>query len=81
MLQTHLDRTVIAYLDDILVYSATYEEHVEHVKQVLTCLEKAGLQLKLEKYKFYKEEVAFLGFTVSVYKLKISKDKIEVIKI
>ena len=80
MLQAHLDRTVIVYLDNILVYSATQEEHVEHVKQVLICLKKAGLRLKLEKCEFYKKEVAFLRFIVGTNRIKISKDKIQVIK-
>ena len=80
MLQAHLDRTVIIYLDDILIYSATQEEHVEHVKQVLICLKKAGLRLKLEKCKFYKKKVAFLRFIVGTNGIKISKDKIRVIK-
>ena len=76
MLQAHLDRTVIIYLDNILVYSATQEEHVEHVKQVLICLKKVELRLKLEKCKFYKEKVVFLRFIVSTNRIKISKDKI-----
>ena len=80
VLRAHLDRTVIVYLDDILVYSATQEEHVEHVKQVLICLEKAGLRLKPEKCEFHKKEVAFLGFTVGTNGIKMSEDKIRVIK-
>ena len=38
VLRTHLDITVIAYLDDILIYSGNKEDHVKHVQDVLTCL-------------------------------------------
>ena len=51
VLREHLDITVVAYLDDILVYSQTLEEHKVHVRQVLECLAKADLRLKLEKCK------------------------------
>jgi hypothetical protein len=80
VLRAHLDITVVAYLNDILIFSRNKQEHVEHVKEVLQCLDLADLQLKLEKCKFYKDEVEFLGFTVGVYRVKISKSKILVVK-
>ena len=43
VLRTHLDDTVVAYLDDILVYSKTLEEHIRHVTEVLECLKQADL--------------------------------------
>ena len=43
VLRTHLDDTVVAYLDDILVYSKTLEEHIRHVIEVLECLKQADL--------------------------------------
>jgi hypothetical protein len=51
ILQEHLDITVVAYLNNILVYSQTLEEHKVHVRQVLECLAKADLRLKPEKCK------------------------------
>jgi len=51
MLQAHLDITIVAYLNNILVYSKTLEEHKVYVRQVLDCLAKADLRLKLEKCK------------------------------
>lgn len=45
----HLDIFVIAYLDDILIFSKDYEEHVEHIRKVLKKIENAKLPLKLKK--------------------------------
>jgi hypothetical protein len=50
ILQEHLDITVVAYLNNILVYSQTLEEHKVHIRQVLECLAKADLRLKPKKY-------------------------------
>ena len=79
-LREHLDVSVVAYLNNILVYSKTLEEHKQHVKQVLECLAKADLCLKLEKCEQHKEEVKFLSFVVGQYRVKISNKKIQVIK-
>jgi hypothetical protein len=49
-----LDDFVIVYLDDILVFSRTWEEHVRHVKQVLDTLKREKLYVKLSKCKFGK---------------------------
>jgi transposase InsO family protein len=80
VLRTHLDQTVVAYLDDILVYSKTLEEHITHVTEVLECLKKADLQLKPEKCEWHKEEVEFLGYIVGRHGVKMSPTKIEVVK-
>ncbi len=65
IVQAQLDRLVIAYLDDILIYSKNKEEYITYIQDVLLYLLQAGLLLKLEKYEFYKELVEFLGFIVS----------------
>jgi hypothetical protein len=75
-LQTHLDITVVAYLNNILVYSKTLEEHKVYIRQVLECLAKADFRLKLEKCKWHKEEVEFLGHVVGRHRVKMSDKKI-----
>jgi hypothetical protein len=50
------------------------------VRTVLTCLKKARLHLNLDKCFFYREEVEFLECTIGIYRVKISKDKIKVVK-
>ena len=52
-LREYLDIFVVAYLDDILVYSKDKASHVGHVKKVLEALKKAGLKLKPKKCEFY----------------------------
>jgi hypothetical protein len=58
------------------VYSKTLEEHVTYVREVLVCLRAANLWLKLEKCKWHKEEVEFLGYIVGRHGVKISPTKI-----
>ena len=79
MLREYLDKFVVAYLDDILIYSRDKKEHVKHVQTVLECLDKANLRLKLEKYKFHKIEVKFLGYVVGITGVKMDPKKIKII--
>jgi hypothetical protein len=78
-LHEYLDIFVVAYLDDILIFSKTKTEYIEYVKKVLEKLKKANLLLKLEKYKFYQEELKFLGFIVRRNGIHISSDKVKAV--
>src|SRR6266480_7534328 len=60
----YLDKFSSAYLDDILIYSETLEEHTQHVRQVLQKLRKAGMQVDIEKCEFHVTETRFLGLVV-----------------
>ncbi|KAK3517148.1 hypothetical protein QTP86_003930, partial [Hemibagrus guttatus] len=60
-----LGRSVIAYIDDILVYSASMEEHVIQVREVLARLQQHHLYVKLEKCEFHRSQVTFLGYVIS----------------
>lgn len=79
VLRKYLDVFVVVYLDDILVYSKTLEEHVQHVRKVLQALKDADLRIKPEKTEFHKQEVKFLGYIVSREGLKMDQKKIEAI--
>ena len=59
------DQICIPYLDDIIVFSKTFKEHVEHVQIVLQKLRQHGLKLKPGKCKLFKRQVSFLGRMVS----------------
>ena len=71
---------VSVYIDDILVYSRTLEEHLEHLKLVMQRIEKAGLKLKPYKCCFVKEEVEYLGHILTPNGLKTNPRLVEAVK-
>jgi len=75
-----LDRFASAYLDDILIYSNSVEEHEEHVKWIMDRLWKAGLYLKPEKCEFHKETVKYLGLIISTNGISMDPDKVETVR-
>jgi len=56
---------VVVYYDDILVYSKTELDHIQHLKQVFSTLRDQKLYGKLEKCEFFVPRVVFLGYVVS----------------
>ncbi|KAE8705397.1 cytochrome P450 78A7-like [Hibiscus syriacus] len=80
VLQPFLDRFVVVYLDDIVIYSKTLEEHVEHLKQVFLVLRDNELYVKEEKCPFAQTEVPFLGHIVGGGKIWMDRDKIRAIE-
>jgi hypothetical protein len=79
ILRQYLDVTCICYLDDILVYSKTEEQHVKDVTAILEKLEAAKMLLKPEKCHFHKKEVTFLGYVVTTTGLAMDPKKIKAI--
>ncbi|KAI9035401.1 uncharacterized protein KD926_003523 [Aspergillus affinis] len=75
-----LDTFVIAYLDDILVFSNNEEEHIRHVKQVLRKLRIAKLRLKLKKCEFYIQETEFLGHWITTEGVHMERSKVQAIR-
>ncbi|CAM4554737.1 unnamed protein product [Caretta caretta] len=67
---------VQCYLDDIIVFGNTSEEHDNNLQSVLNCISKAGLKLNRSKYKFRQTELSFLGHTISQAGLKPDPDHI-----
>ena len=75
-----LDEFVVVYIDDILIYSKTKEEHLQHLRQVLEILRKHQLYAKLSKCNFLQREVAYLGHRINEHGILVDPTKIEAIK-
>src|SRR5262249_43465071 len=75
-----LDKFVIVYLDDILIYSKNLEEHERHVRQVLEILRQNKLYAKLSKCEFFRSRVNFLGHVVSEDGVTVDPEKTTVIR-
>lgn len=68
-----------AYIDDICIYSNTWEEHLKHVDEVLTRIKNAGLTVKPKKCHFGQNEVTYLGHVIGNGTVKPKLDKIEAV--
>jgi hypothetical protein len=78
-LREFLDIFCVVYLDDVLIYSRTLEEHVAHVKQVLSRLREYGLTCKLSKCEFHATSTSFLGFVISPDGVSMEPDRVDAI--
>lgn len=72
----YLDKFVVVFIDDILIYSKNKEEHEEHLRSVLSTLRENQLYAKFSKCEFWMEEVAFLGHIVSKKGISVDPSKI-----
>ena len=70
----------MAYLDDIIIYSSTPEEHLQHIKTVFEKLRHAKLSMKLSKCHFFTKEIQYLGHILGVEGIKPVPAKTEAIK-
>ncbi|KAL8120168.1 hypothetical protein AgCh_017344 [Apium graveolens] len=75
----YLDKFVIVFIDDILIYSKTEEEHGEHLRIVLEILRREKLYAKFSKCKFWLKEVRFLGHVISNKGVEVEPANIEAI--
>ena len=55
----------LVYLDDVIIFSETFEDHLRDIKEVFTLIQNAGLKLKLKKCQFMKKSVQYLGHIIS----------------
>ncbi|GKF78715.1 putative reverse transcriptase domain-containing protein [Tanacetum coccineum] len=76
----YLDRFVIVFIDDILIYSKSRKEHEEHLKLILNLLKKEELYAKFSKCDFWLSKVQFLGHVIDSEGIHVDPVKIEAIK-
>ena len=75
-----LDKGVVIYLDDILVYSKTVDEHIKLLNEVFALLQKYQLYVTAEKCALFLESVEFLGHTITKNGLHVEKGKVSAIE-
>eukprot|EP00253_Pinus_taeda_P032829 PITA_32829 len=75
----YLDRFVLIFIDDILIYSCTIEEHYEHLRMVLQTLREHQLYAKFSKCDFFKEEIQYLGHVITKDGIAVDPEKIKAI--
>ena len=76
-LQSYLDRFVIIYMDDILVYLNTKDQHIKYVKMVLEILKQKNLRIKTEKCRFHVQKITFLGFVITPRNIQMETTKMD----
>ncbi len=74
-----VDQFIYVYLDDILIFSSSLQEHVQHVRRVLQRLLENGLFVKAEKCEFHAQSVTFLGYVVSSEGMRMDPDKVKAV--
>ena len=77
---TGLNNFVFTYLDNILVFSETYDDHLNHLNIVFKKFQKAGLKIKLSKCQFFKTHLHYLGHRISANGLEPLPEKLEAIR-
>ena len=67
----------MGYLDDMIIFSKTEEEHLQHLEEIFEQLRKAGLKLKLQKCRFFKKHIQYLGHLISDKGIQPLPEKLE----
>ena|SRR6266498_599078 len=80
VLRKYLGKFVEVYLDDVIIYSRTKEEHIRYVRAVLQKIRKVNLKLKLTKCKWFEQELIFVGYRITARGIEPDPRNIEKIK-
>ncbi len=78
-LMNYLKELVVAYLNDIIVYSNSKKKHIQHVRKILQRLRETNIQIDVNKCEFYIIETKFLNMIIDRDEIKINLEKIKAI--
>jgi len=79
VLGEHLDKFIIVYLDNIIIYLKNEEEHREHVKWVLKRLQEEQMLVVIKKCEFFTRKTDFIGFIIKLKKISMDLKKVKAI--
>ncbi|KAJ9556733.1 hypothetical protein OSB04_011347 [Centaurea solstitialis] len=80
VLRDFIGKFVVVYFDDILIYSKSLDDHLEHLTSILSVLRKEKLFANLKKCTFYTNHVVFLGYVVSSQGISVDEEKVKAIQ-
>ena len=79
ILREYLDLIAVGILDDIIIFSESLEEHIQHVRSILAVLREHKLYAKVEKCEFHKDRMTFVGYMVSTEGIGMDPAKVSAI--
>ena len=80
LLRSFLDKFVIVYLDDILIYNKNEEKHLQHVKLIVETLRKNDYYAKSSKFAFFQKHIEFCDHIIDDEKIKMNQNKLRCIR-
>lgn len=80
ILRPYIGKFAYVYIDDVLIYSSSAEEHIEHINIIVDALRKAYMKISNEKSHFFKEEIEYLGHVIKHDGITVDPMKVQTIK-
>jgi hypothetical protein len=77
--QDYLKLFTLIYMDDVIIFSKSAEQHMKDLRKVFERMKSAGLRFKIEKCKFFRKELKFLGFVVSKQGIRLDPSKVDIV--
>ena len=80
LLRDYIGKFIKVYIDDIIIYSENFTDHLEHLERIFRILNRVNLKLSLEKSRFFQTKVKFLGHKISAKGIQVDEKKIKTVK-